>query len=52
MCHQVKTIAKNCQGQLSYCETCKIYHLTFNNIYIELSEMERVLDIDYTLFLN
>jgi len=40
MCHQIKTIAKNCNGQLSFCECCKIYHLTFNNIYIELTKNE------------
>jgi hypothetical protein len=40
MCHQVKTIAKNCNGQLSYCENCKVYHLTFNNIYIEFTKKE------------
>jgi len=40
MCHQIKTIAKNCNGQLSYCRNCKIYHLTFTNIYIELTQKE------------
>jgi len=40
MCHKVKTIAKNCNGQLSFCESCKVYHLTFNNFYIELTELE------------
>lgn len=42
MCHQVKTIAKNCDGELSYCAHCKIYHLTFNNIYIEFTDKELV----------
>ncbi|MFT4848139.1 MAG: hypothetical protein ACI83B_000665 [Sediminicola sp.] len=37
MCHQIKTIAKNCNGELTYCENCKVYHLTFNNLYIELT---------------
>tara|TARA_B100000795_G_C22558267_1_gene345268 strand:+ start:310 stop:663 length:354 start_codon:yes stop_codon:yes gene_type:complete len=40
MCHQIKTIAKNCNGQLSFCEECKIYHLTFNNIYLELRKQD------------
>ncbi len=40
MCHQVKTIAKNCNGQLSFCENCKVYHLTFNNLYIEFTQEE------------
>ena len=55
MCHQVKTIAKNSYGQLSVCANCNIYHLTFNNIYIEFTtgEMEAFqkfvgdIDIDY-----
>lgn len=40
MCHQVKTIAKNCNGNLSFCADCRRYHLTFNNIFIELSRKE------------
>lgn len=40
MCYQIKTIAKNCNGQLSYCEHCKVYHLIFNNLYIEFAENE------------
>lgn len=37
MCYEIKTIAKNINGHLSFCENCKMYHLTFNNIYIELT---------------
>ena len=40
MCHKVKTIAKNCDGQLSFCASCNVYHLTFNNIYIEFTPRE------------
>lgn len=40
MCHRVKTIAKNCDGSLSFCESCNIYHLTFNNLYIEFTPKE------------
>ena len=40
MCHRVKTIAKNRNGQLSFCEKCQIYHLTFTNIYIEFTPRE------------
>lgn len=40
MCHRVKTISKNCDGQLSYCEDCNVYHLTFNNLYIEFTPHE------------
>ncbi len=47
MCHQIKTIAKNCNGQLSYCENCKVYHLTFSNIYIELTQKEMKSFQDY-----
>jgi hypothetical protein len=55
MCHQIKTIAKNCNGQLSYCKRCKVYHLAFNNIYLELTKKEMLsfqkyvseIDIEY-----
>ncbi|WP_394746944.1 DUF6686 family protein [Spongiimicrobium salis] len=55
MCSQVKTIAKNGYGQLSFCRSCNVFHLTFNNIYIEFTtgEMEafqkfvRGIDVEY-----
>lgn len=55
MCHQIETIAKNCNGQLSFCKGCKVYHLTFNNIYLELTKQEMLsfqkyvseIDIEY-----
>ncbi|MBF4982992.1 hypothetical protein FNJ87_01110 [Nonlabens mediterrranea] len=37
MCQNVKTIAKNKQGQLSYCTDCKVYRLVFNNLQLDLS---------------
>ncbi len=40
MCHKTITLAKNCDGHLSFCPNCNVYHLTFNNIYIELTEAE------------
>ncbi|MEM7185277.1 MAG: DUF6686 family protein [Bacteroidota bacterium] len=40
MCCQIKTIAKNCNGQLTHCERCGIFHFTFNNIYIEFTKKE------------
>ena len=33
-------IRKNKFGQLSYCRECGIFHLTFSNILIELSDKE------------
>ncbi|PPK96574.1 hypothetical protein LY01_00397 [Nonlabens xylanidelens] len=36
MCNKVKTLAKNKQGQLSYCTGCKVYKLIFNNLNFEL----------------
>ena len=33
-------IRKNKFGQLSYCRDCEIFHLTFSNILIELSDKE------------
>ena len=40
MCEQIITLAKNYNGQLSYCEDCRVYHFTFNNIYIEFTKKE------------
>ena len=37
MCHSVQVISKTKSGELSICETCKVYHLEFNNIYLELN---------------
>jgi len=55
MCHSLKTLAKVKSGELSFCETCGIYHLEFNNIYCELNTIhfEKLkiylleIDIDY-----
>ncbi len=52
MCHQHKLLAKNCDGQLTYCENCNIYHLTFNNIYIEFIEKEIIRFKEYILQLE
>ncbi len=48
-------IRKNKFGQLSYCKDCGLFHLTFSNILIELSEIElrafhivvKEIDIEY-----
>ncbi|WP_027076428.1 DUF6686 family protein [Maribacter antarcticus] len=40
MCHKVCTLSKNKDGQLTYCSTCDIYHLYFNNIYLEFKQSE------------
>ena len=40
MCEQIITLAKNYNGQLSYSEDCRVYHFTFNNIYIEFTKKE------------
>lgn len=53
MCHKV--IAKNCNGQLAYCESCQLYNLLFNNISIEFTKKElqvfqsfvRELEVEY-----
>jgi hypothetical protein len=36
MCHRIRIVAKNKQGQLSYCSGCTVYKLTFNNLSLEL----------------
>lgn len=40
MCHQIKTIAKNCNGQLSFCKGCNSYHLDFNNFSLQLRKKD------------
>jgi hypothetical protein len=40
MCHQIKTIAKNCNGQLSFCKGCNCFHLDFNNITLKLRKKD------------
>jgi len=40
MCHRIKTLTKVKSGKLSICEKCKIYHLEFNNIYLEFGEKQ------------
>ena len=52
---QNQIISKNTNGQLSYCENCKVFDLTFNNILIELTPRELIsfqnliknIDVDY-----
>ncbi|MDN3664865.1 DUF6686 family protein [Algibacter miyuki] len=41
MCeNNIKTLAKVTNGELSVCCECRVYHLEFNNIYLELNENE------------
>lgn len=39
MCNK-KILSKIRSGELSMCEQCNIYHLTFNNIYFEFNEKQ------------
>lgn len=40
MCNSIKTISKVKSGELSICCQCHIYHLEFNNIYLEFNQKE------------
>ncbi|WP_452230418.1 MULTISPECIES: DUF6686 family protein [unclassified Lacinutrix] len=40
MCTNIKTISKVSSGELSICTHCNIYHLEFNNIYFEFTEVQ------------
>lgn len=43
MCKIEKNIiSKNSNGELSYCQNCKVFDLTFNNILIELTPKELI----------
>ena len=52
MCNSTEIISTVKSGELTKCKQCNIYHLSFNNIYLEFSfkEFERfrtyILDID------
>ncbi|MDO6760473.1 hypothetical protein Q4566_09715 [Tamlana sp. 2_MG-2023] len=41
MCREhIKVLSKVKSGELSLCKECKVYHLEFNNIYLELTQVE------------
>ena len=40
MCNYIKTLSKGKSGELSLCCQCRVYHLEFNNIYLEFDEKE------------
>ncbi len=40
MCHTIKTLAKNGMGKLSCCDTCQVFFLQFNNLFIEFTDKE------------
>ncbi|EAQ40445.3 hypothetical protein MED134_06809 [Dokdonia sp. MED134] len=40
MCTNLKTLSKNIEGELSYCKGCRVYHLYFNNIYLQFTPRE------------
>lgn len=40
MCHNVKILSKNFNGQFAHCKSCNLYHLYFNNIYLEFTPRE------------
>jgi len=40
MCKYLKTLSKVKSGKLSICCQCQLYHLEFNNIYLELNKNE------------
>jgi len=42
MCIHGKTIILNHKGLLSFCEGCNLYHLIFNNIYIDFTPSELI----------
>ncbi|TYA71469.1 DUF6686 family protein [Seonamhaeicola marinus] len=52
MCHKYITLAKNCDGQLTYCSSYGVYHLTFNNIYLEFTEKDIIRFKEYIIELE
>ena len=40
MCHKIKILAKEKNGELTICTECSHYHLTFNNIFFEFNKEE------------
>lgn len=55
MYHNINTLSKNLNGQFAFCENCHVYHLHFNNIYLEFTPRElkafqkfvAEIDVDY-----
>jgi len=55
MCHAVQVLSKNVHGELAYCENCKKFQLSFNNLYLEFTDEELLnfdtyltnIDVDY-----
>lgn len=55
MCNEIKILAKNVYGTISFCENCKVYHINFTNFYIELNKEDlevfkryiSEIDVDY-----
>ncbi|MEP1487415.1 MAG: DUF6686 family protein [Algibacter sp.] len=53
MCdNNIKILSKVKSGELSVCKACKIYHLEFNNIYLEFNRREFEQFKDYILDLE
>jgi len=41
MCRDsVKVLSRVPSGELSFCSECRVYHLEFNNIYLELKQVD------------
>lgn len=40
MCHKIKILSKTKNGEFTFCKNCKIFHLEYNNIYLEFTKKE------------
>ncbi len=40
MAHSIKLLARNYNGELTFCTCCKTYHLHFNNLFFEFTRNE------------
>lgn len=40
MCHKNNIVSKTKNGELTFCKNCRIFHLEYNNIYLEFTKKE------------
>ena len=42
MCHRIKTLSKVKNGELTYCKSCGMYHVSFYNMYFEFNRKQLI----------
>ena len=42
MCHRIKILSKVKNGELTYCKSCGMYHVSFYNMYFEFNRKQLI----------